>query len=256
MCANYDNHDPKLSDESYWNALLDDGLNNYTGDYAVRPTYRAPAVWQDEDNRRISLFEFGMMPSWGKPEEKQKLQYRFFNARDDKLLESNLWTPRFTNKRCIIPANGFYEPHSYGKKIEIAGGRKPTDSIPFYFTLKSSDVFGFAGIWDEWTNKETGELTRSFAIITTGPNRIIKKIHNKRPRTPLILHNEDYDFWLSEVDKPQDLFDAGLFKPWADDDLEAYQVHKGLDYGKNDAELIEPVESPVPLNGNGQKDLF
>lgn len=260
MCIHYDSHDPLPDDEEYWQAIVDEVVKRYEGSYVVRPTNQAPAVWHDPetDQRRMSLFEFGMMPSWGKADEKQKIQYRFFNARDDKLLDSKLWEPRFKNRRCIIPANGFYEPHKYPKEIEIPGAKKPTDSIPFYFRLKSSDVFGFAGIWDEWTNKETGEVTRSFSIITTGANQLIKKIHNKKPRTPMILHREDYDFWLSDVDRPQDLYDAGLFEPWPDDDMEAWQVSKELDYGGNGEQQIQPVEDPVDIDAGsaGQGSLF
>ncbi|MFH5833722.1 SOS response-associated peptidase [Halalkalibaculum sp. DA384] len=251
MCIYYDAHGVKHYIEEEFNIDPDQIEIEFPDTYKVAPTMPAPVVFKDSDGRKIELFEFGMMPNWGKAEDKQKNQYRFFNARDDKLLESGLWKPCFKSRRCIIPANGFYEPHKFHTEIEQPGGRKPSDSIPFYFHLKSRPVFGFAGIWDEWTNKETGEAIKSFSIITTSPNKIIKRIHNKKPRTPLILAREDYDFWLNDPNKPEDYFESGIFEPWPDDDMEAWQVTKSLDYGGNGPELIEPVENPVDISEQG-----
>lgn len=253
MCVFYDSHKPDLDNEDYWNAVPDEEMEHYPGSYNVRPTHDAPVVWSGGGRRKMSLFHFGMIPSWA---DDRNVAYSMFNARDDKLLSSQHWKPRLESKRCIIPANGFYEHYHSDEELEIPGGKKPTDKIPHYFRLKSTDLFGFAGIWDEWADKQTGEVVRSYAIITTGPNRIIKKIHNSNPRAPLILHRGDYDFWLGKVDKPQDLFDAGIFEPWPDEDMEAWQITKELDYNKNDEQLIQPVENPVQINGGGQGSLF
>lgn len=256
MCGVYDAHGVKKNMDHY---AIDDphpSEMEIPENYTVRPTDRAPIVWYDPelDQRRMDLFEFSMIPSWTKSEEDaKKNRYKFFNARDDKLMESRLWYPRFESKRCLIPANGFFEPHKYSQKVEVPGGPKPTDSIPFYFRLKSTGHFAFAGIYDEWTNPGTGEVVPTFTIITTDPNEQIKKIHNKRPRQPVILHKEDYDFWLDRSVRPQDYFDQNIFEPWPDEDMQHWQVSKQLDYQGRGEEMIRPVKHPVKINGPQQE---
>lgn len=256
MCVVYDAHGIKHYVEDYGVDEAEQLDIDFPENYAVRPTNRAPIVWQDpeQDKRLMSLFEFSMIPSWTKSEEDaKKNRYKFFNARDDKLLDSRLWAPRFKSQRCIIPANGFYEPHKYPEKVDIPGGPKPTDSIPFYFSLKSTDHFAFAGIYDQWTNPDTGEVVPTFTIITTDPNEQMEKIHNKNPRQPVILHKEDYDFWLDPSVRPEDYFNENIFKPWPDDDMQHWQVTKQLDYNGNGEDLIKPVDSPITINGNGSR---
>lgn len=263
MCVQYDAHSAADNIEQKEYPIDNPGHIDFEvpENYVVRPSNSAPVIWYDPDRqeRRLDLFSFGMIPSWTKNEDDAKSgRYKYANARDDRLLESRMWKPRFANQRCLIPANGFYEPHQYPKKVEIPGGPKPTDSIPFYFRLKSSDYFAFAGLYDEWTNKATGEVVKSFSIITTGPNRQMEKIHNKRPRQPVILNREDYAFWIDPDARPEDYLDQNIFTPWPDEDMEHWQVSKQLHYGGNGREQIEPVDNPVDIDtGNGrQADLF
>ncbi|HYW34089.1 MAG TPA: SOS response-associated peptidase [Balneolaceae bacterium] len=255
MCIFYDAHDTQeIIDE-----LDIDTPKRTTKDlFVVRPGMPAPVVWRDPgtDKHRFELFTFGMVPSWTKSEDDAKKNYyKYFNARDDKLIESRMWKPRFQNNRCLIPANGFFEPHKFHKKIDQPGGRSPSDSVPFYFKLKSTDHFCFAGIYDSWTNPQTSEIVRSYSIITTKANDQVRKIHNKSPRQPVILHPNDYTWWLDESANPNDYFGENIFTPWPDDDMEHWQVSKSLDYGAEGEELIEPVERPVKLESK-QGDLF
>ncbi|MGD8749763.1 MAG: SOS response-associated peptidase [Balneolaceae bacterium] len=260
MCVYYDAHGIKHYIGDYGVDKSDQLEIEFEENYVVRPTNKAPIVWHDPeiDKRRASLFEFAMIPSWTKSEaDARKNRYKFFNARDDRLMESSLWRPRFESKRCLIPANGFYEPHKYHKKVNQPGGRKPSDSIPFYFRLKSTDYFAFAGLYDEWTHPQTGEVIPTFTIITTDPNRQMERIHNKNPRQPVILHKKDYDFWLNPMVNPSAYFDQNIFLPWPDEDMEHWQVTKQLDYNGTGEELIKPVQTPVDIETTGEQgNLF
>lgn len=262
MCVEYDAHGvPKGEKVDLPIENLDQSGFNFEGSYVIRPSNKAPVIWHDKEQNknRLDLFSFGMVPSWTKNEDQAKKgRYRYANARDDKLLESRMWKPRFQSQRCLIPANGFYEPHHYPKKIQVPGGPKPTYKIPFYFKLKSRDYFCFAGLYDEWAHPNTGEVIKSFSIITTSPNEQMKKIHNGRPRQPVILGEDDYSFWLKPDARPEDYLDANIFLPWPDDDMEHWQVSKQLHYGGNGEEQIQPVDEPVDLdNPEGpQKSLF
>jgi len=76
------------------------------------------------------------------------------------------------------------------------GRKKPTNKVHYYFTQKSNDVFGFAGLYDQWEDIESGQTVGTFSIITTEANPLLAKIHNQKERMPTILRQEDYDFWL------------------------------------------------------------
>jgi putative SOS response-associated peptidase YedK len=262
MCVQYDAHGTKAAIEQgeYPFDEASDFEIPFGETYVVRPSNKAPVVWHDRQahKNRLDAFTFGMVPEWTKDEDQaQKGRYKYANARDDRLLESRMWKPRFQSKRCLIPASGFFEPHHYSREIQVPGGPKPTDKIPFYFRLKSTDHFAFAGLYDEWTNPKTAELWRSFSIITTGPNEQMKKVHNGRPRQPVILNKEDYAFWLDPEAKPADYIDSNIFLPWPDEDMQHWQVSKQLHYGGSGPEQINPVDDPVVINGGGQQeDLF
>jgi putative SOS response-associated peptidase YedK len=168
-----------------------------------------------------------------------------------------LWKPLFQKKRCIIPAAGFYEHHTLDKDVELPGGKKPTNKVPYYFKLKSSDIFGFAGLYSQWEDHKSGQTVGTFSIITTNPNPLVAKIHNKKNRMPTILREEDYDFWLDESVNPDDYFGQNIFVPYPEDDMEAWQVSKMLDYGKETNDLTKPVNNPIDLdNPESQQNLF
>ncbi|MDR8393661.1 SOS response-associated peptidase [Aliifodinibius sp. S!AR15-10] len=93
----------------------------------------------------------------------------------------------FETQRCIIPVAGFYEHHTLKDDISIEGGKKPTNKVPYRISLKSAEVFGFAGMWNKWTDPETREVILSHAIITTDPNKSVGKIHNSKQRMATIL---------------------------------------------------------------------
>jgi putative SOS response-associated peptidase YedK len=106
-----------------------------------------------------------------------------------------------------------------------------------------------------WTDNETSEFIHTFSIITTTPNKTVRKIHNSKKRMPTILREEDYNFWLDESVKA-DYFDQNIFTAYPENDMQAWQTTKQLDYKQNDEALIQPVESEVQLDNSFQNDLF
>lgn len=110
-------------------------------------------------------------------------------ARADSLERSPLWSEPLHKRRCIIPANGYFE------WLQPQG-------VPYCITLKYSEVFPFAGLWDAWKDPSNGEWTQSFAIITTHGNEILVDFNDnyndeEDPRMPVILQPNDYDYWLT-----------------------------------------------------------
>lgn len=167
-----------------------------------------------------------------------------------------MWKPIFkSQQRCIVPASAFYEHHTLDQDVMIEGATKKTNKVPFRISLKSSDVFGFAGLWNQWEDPETGEAVLTHAIITTAPNKTLGKIHNAKQRMPTILPESAYGLWLNKADRPEDLFDSNIFTPWPDEDMQYFQVNKQFDYGLNDESLLQPVEKQIQFSGE-QKGLF
>jgi putative SOS response-associated peptidase YedK len=129
-----------------------------------------------------------------------------------------------------VPATGFYEPD----KIHY-------DKPPFpwhYFHLKDQSLFGFAGLYDLWKDKETGKEIYSYTIITTVPNAVVGKVHN---RMPVILKKEDEEAWLNpDIAESERLLP--LLKPYPADEMEEWHVSDEARNPRNDyPELIKPV---------------
>ena len=130
-------------------------------------------------------------------------------------------------RRCLIPADGFYEWRKVGAGKQPMRIHKPDD-----------DLFGFAGLWDEWRSPD-GTPLRTCTIITVGPNALMAPIHN---RMPAILRREDEAAWLSQTTKGIDHLLA-MLQPYPDAALEAYQVSKRVNTPTSDSpDCIVPVE--------------
>lgn len=142
--------------------------------YNIAPTQMIAAVSGIENEREFSLFKWGLVPRWAKDES---IGNKLINARAETLTEKPSFREAFRSRRCIIPASGFYE------WMRAAKGAKQ----PFYFYLKEKEVFGFAGLWEEWLDKETGEAVETCTIITTEANDVLKPVHD---RMPVILQSD------------------------------------------------------------------
>ena len=115
--------------------------------FNIVPSQMVSVVRDTDGERILSTLKWGLIPSWSKDES---MGNKLINARAETLTEKPSFREAFARRRCIVPASGFYE-------WQVAQGKTPKQ--PFYFYLKEKDVFGFAGLWEEWLNKQTGELT-------------------------------------------------------------------------------------------------
>ncbi len=145
--------------------------------YNIAPTQTIPAVLETGGERIISRLKWGLIPHWSKDDSYAS---KLINARAETLAEKPSFRDAFKHHRCIIPASGFYE---WDKK---SSGAKQ----PFYFYLNDKEVFGFAGLWEEWLDKESGELVETCTIITTEANEVLELVHD---RMPVILKPENYE---------------------------------------------------------------
>lgn len=131
----------------------------------------------------------------------------------------------FKSHRCIIPASGFYEWQKASK-----GAKQP-----FYFYLKDKEVFGFAGLWSQWSDKQSGEIIKTCTIITTEANSVLEPVHD---RMPLILKEKDYDDWLDEKEDDTDYLQR-LLVPFPATAMNSHPVSRLVNsLGENSPELI------------------
>ena len=169
-----------------------------TARYNIAPTQPVLVVRANGGRREISSMRWGLIPSWAEDASAAQI-----NARSETVLEKPAFRESFERRRCLIPADGFYEWTRTGTKQ------------PFHFGMKDDSLFAFAGLWDRWKQPRGLEI-ESCAILTTTPNELLSDVHD---RMPAILRAEHYDVWLSapilEIQRHMELFrpfESGLMK--------------------------------------------
>lgn len=188
--------------------------------YNIAPT-QPVAVITNEAPSELTFHRWGLIPSWAKD---MSIGSKMINARSESAAEKPSFRSAFRRRRCIIPADGYYEWQAHGK-----------DKTPMFIHKQGQAVFGMAGLWEVWHDADGGQL-RTCSILTTDANPFMQSIHN---RMPVILHPDDYALWLSPAEEPLSVL-QGLMKPWDGNDLTAYPVSKAVNRPANDsAALIE-----------------
>lgn len=149
--------------------------------YNAAPTQDMPVVRQTAAGRELAVMRWWLVPPWAKDD---KPSYATFNARGEDAAKKPAFRAAFKQRRCLVPASGFYEWRQRGK------GPKE----PFYFTLADGRPMTFAGLWERW--KGDGRVVESFTIVTTTANPLVAEIHAKK-RMPVILEAAAFDAWLT-----------------------------------------------------------
>lgn len=201
-------------------ALFDfDELPNLQPNYNIAPTQGVPVVREKAGGgRQFTAMRWGLVPSWAKEIGGGP---PLINARSETVAEKPSFRAAFARRRCLIPADGFYE----WKKVE-EGPKQP-----YRIALPGDAPFAFAGIWEHWQDAQGSEL-ESCAIVTTEASPQIAEIH---ARMPVILPRESFDSWLAEPD-------TGLLKPYGGE-LRAYPIGRAVNKVANDdPSLWEQVE--------------
>lgn len=191
--------------------------------YNVAPTQPVLAV-TDAIARNAEWLHWGLVPSWAKD---LSIGSRMINARAETLAEKPSFRAAFARRRCLIPANGFYEWQ------KSASGKGPTQ--PYFISIKEGKAFAFAGLWEVWRSPE-GEEVKSCTIITTTPNERVAKIHD---RMPVILTGERMWNWLTWSDAGQL---QSLLVPYPAEEMQAARVSSMVGNPNVDVPgLISPI---------------
>lgn len=160
----------------------------------------------------VQVFNWGLIPFWVKSEEDAgEIRKMTLNAKAETLFEKPSFRESIKSKRCIIPSTGYFEWRHEGNK-----------KIPYYIFLKDEIIFSMAGIYDEWLDKETGEVYHTFSIITTPANKLTAQIHNTKQRMPAILHKRDEERWFDLSLKKEEI--QSLLHPYETETMTAYEI--------------------------------
>lgn len=197
---------------------------DYRPRYNIAPQQDVLVVANGRAGRRAGIMRWGLVPGWA---ETAAEGVRMINARSETVAERPAYREAFERRRCLIPADSFYEWRQ-------AGNIK----IPMRITV-GDRPFAFAGLWERWQKGDAAPLY-TCTILTTSPAASIAHIHD---RMPVILRPEQYDVWLDcEAD---DAVLASLLAPYVGDDLRAYVVSSVVNKVDNDGpECIAPAEAP------------
>lgn len=234
MCGRYSNVKKSISKEHRYAA-------RYAGitpepNYNAAPSQSLPVM--PTGSNKVEFFQWGLIPAWAK---ELKMAHPI-NARAETLTSSPMFRSLVSRKRCLVPADGFYEwqvkpqentdPESSKSKLKS----KPKKQ-PYRIMLKSEELFSFAGLWDEWVDKSSGEVLKTFTIITTQANELVKSIHE---RMPVILTPEAEELWLDENESKESLLD--LLRPYDPDAMKAYPVSELVNSPSNNSpELLNSL---------------
>lgn len=195
----------------------------YKARYNCAPTQNL-AVISNENPGELSLYRWGLIPFWAKD---IAIGNKLINARSETILEKPSFKNSFKNRRCLVLSDGFYEWKREGGKT------------PYRILRKDGSAFAMAGIWDKWKNPE-GEEIRTFSILTTTPNSLMEKIHD---RMPVILDRETEKGWIGNL--PEETL-LEMLKPCDPASLIAYPVSSLVNSPRNEMpEIIEPAGDPL-----------
>jgi len=186
------------------------------------------------DRDHFLPMRWGLIPFWAKD---IKVGYKMINARVETLLEKNAFKSAVSSRRCIVPADGFYEwkKTSRGKQA-------------YYIKTKDQEIFSMAGLWEKWQSPDGVEI-QSFTVITQASNSLMEDIHD---RMPAILTNAQEELWLSDDLNPQQLI--SIIQPYPSELMEAIPVSdKVNNVRNNDHSLIEEANLDEV---SGQMSLF
>lgn len=193
--------------------------------YNIAPTQPVAAIRLNENGERdFTFFHWGLIPSWSKDIQ---IGSRMINARSETVTEKPSFRNAFKRRRCLIPADGFYE---WQKQ---ADGKQPMFIRP---SEGAERPFALAGLWEFWSEPDGGTI-QSCTILTTAPNELMAAIHN---RMPVIVEPEDFDLWLNpEPDPEQGLH---LLRPYPAEKMVAYPVSTVVNNPRNDVpECVQPI---------------
>ena len=214
------------------------------GRYNIAPTQPVAAVLGADGggpgDPRIEFLKWGLVPSWATD---PAVGSKMINARAETLGERPAFKRLVGSRRCLIPADGFYEWHAAHPR----GGK-----TAYFVRLKSGRPFALAGLWDTWRDRNTGHDLKTCTIITAEPNAVVAALHT---RMAVIVKPDDYRQWLGGGPLSAEQLSAVL-SPFPAEAMEAYPVSPAVNNVRADGPHLTLAAGPAPPRVVEQLSLF
>src|SRR5918992_3295518 len=205
--------------------------------YNIAPSQEVPVIVQKDGKNELKPMKWGLVPSWAAD---KSIGNQMINARAETITEKPSFKRLVQQRRCLIPANGFYEWRREGNR-----------KVPLWIHLKDKKPFAFAGLWDLWRDVE-GDILHTFTIITTVPNRLLRGIHN---RMPVIFDALQARQWLDPRLSMRAADIAAVLAPFPSEQMQAHDVSPLVNKPEYDtAECIKPLSKPGDQVCSNQKN--
>jgi putative SOS response-associated peptidase YedK len=213
MCFHYSMSQVAKNLENRYNAPFTKGSNFQPVHHVSGFTFPLMPVVTNAPEPEIRMFQWGLVPSWTQNEEQAgQMRAMTLNARSETVFEKLSFRKSIQSRRCLVPADGFFEWQAVGNK-----------RIPWFIRANEQEIFSFGGIWDHWNNGK-GESIYTFSILTTDANPMMAEIHNTKRRMPLILPASSEAKWLDPSVSGDDLLK--LMVSYPEEKLESWTISK------------------------------
>jgi len=174
--------------------------------------------------RVLADLRWGLIPYWSRD---RKIAWKTINARGETVKTAPAFRSAYKSRRCLMPANAFYEWKANGKTKQ-----------PYAIAKRDRGPFALAGLWENWKDPTSEEWVRTFTIVTTKPNEVVAPLHD---RMPVMLAPNDYDRWLGEEPDPAD-----LIRPYPATEMATWPVSTRVNKPENDdARILDRVETAI-----------
>lgn len=208
-------HNTNVFDDSY-----------FAPSYNIAPQSFQPIVRLEPETgeSELTVMRWGLVPFWAKD---TKIGYSTINAKAENVLTSPTFREPWKRRRCLVPAEWFYEWQKLDEKHKQ----------PYAIAMKDGGLFAFAGLWDKWKDKATGRELETYTILTTDRNELMEKIHT---RMPVMVARKDYGRWMAPSDSAHLPID--LLKPYPAEEMQAWKVSSAVGNVRNNTpDLIDPA---------------
>ncbi len=200
------------------------------GRFNVAPTDPVAGVVEQGGERIVDSFRWGLVPAYA---DSSRRGARLINARAETVETSPAFRASFRRRRCLIPADAFYE---WRRHADPRTGRT-LRSEPFAIRFASDEPMAFAGLWAVWRDQSTDERLHTACIVTGPPNELVARVHD---RMPVILAPDDWATWLDEGATPEAL--RPLLRPAPPEPMRMYAVSPAVnDVRSEGPELLMPL---------------
>ncbi len=213
MCGRYVIKTTPEELEKYYNANSR-GTGIFRPNYNAAPSQQLPVLLEKEGGRQLMAFRWGLIPTWAGG---INTGYSMINARSESVASKKSFKKPFFYRRCVVPANGFYE------WMKSSSGK-----IPYYITDPNQTLMNFAGIY-EMGEDDNGDPMNSFSVITTEASSTMRELHD---RMPAMLLNNEIDEWLNPEQNDPDYL-QNFLRPWPDDAISYYRVRTEVNNVRN-----------------------